>query len=706
MNTKDFLSKNPSQSGIMTFTAANKIIALIVIFAGIWISTQVFAYYMGYSSGILGDPLYVVNSHSGNPYPLYFPLSFLLWFLQYWSHTDLENYLYDASKWMLGCSIFGIVYYAIFGFIGINQRDKHLLGTAKWANKSDLKKAGLLGNKGGVIIGELADARLTSFYDNQKDTIVLKLINPSQKIVQSGVYNTLLAAPTRSGKGVSSVVPTCLSYPGSVIVLDFKGENFDLTSGFRSKLGRVYRWAPMGDVGHHFNPMMEIRGGTDTFSDANLIADILTTPSTGNSSGNANSEHFRTAAKEFLTSVIIHCLTSDWPDKSLSGCSKFLSEVDPNDTGNKKFIYDKMINSEHCSDEAHQQVLKGAGNQAKRPDDEGGSVMSTVSNALSVFSDAHIKLNTVDSEFFIDEFEKTDRPISLYITVPYSDILRISPLIRMFVTLFSRKFTSGETKATNRKFKVPLLFILDEFDKLGKMDELHTAMGIHNGYGIHYFLIIQSLNQLYDIYGKNNSFLAHCRNTVFFATPEIDSAEIISRICGKESVYRQSVSYTGNRTQIGFSSRTLSGQEQERSLISADQVTRMPLDCEIVLTQANNPYIAKKCVYYNDYLFKKRLMPTAFTQRYEAVRLAKETIEIWKSQPKWYEFTITHMAQELGSGKKRGQYRQTSTSTEQSLPPAQAAKAPQKKEQTKTPQEQLVSQENKKLSVTGGGWEG
>jgi type IV secretion system protein VirD4 len=90
-----------------------------------------------------------------------------------------------------------------------------------------------------------------------------------------------------SGKGVSSVIPTLLSYPGSVIVLDLKGENFNLMSGFRAKFGKVYRWAPTGDKGHHFNPLSEIIYGDEAFSEANLIADILTTPASGSGGGNA-----------------------------------------------------------------------------------------------------------------------------------------------------------------------------------------------------------------------------------------------------------------------------------------------------------------------------------------------------------------------------------------------------------------------------------
>jgi type IV secretion system protein VirD4 len=326
--------------------------------------------------------------------------------------------------------------------------------------------------------------------------------------------------------------------------------------------------------------------------------------------------------------VILHCLCSDWKNKSLPGCRQFLSTSDPADSNNKKYIYDLMINSDHGDPAIHQAVVEGATAQRNRPDDEGGSMLSTVNNALAVFADPKIARNTRNSEFYIDEFEQTKVPISLYLTIQYSDVMRIAPLIRMFVTLFSRRFTGGETSATKRKFKVPLLFILDEFDKLGKMDELETNMGIHNGFGIHYFLIFQSLNQLNKIYTKDHSFLAHCRNSIFYApgAGELDSAELISKICGKESVSRSNMSYSGGRGQVGYSNKSLSSQDQERNLINADEVIKLPLDQAILICQGMPPYIMKKNVYYEDPVFKSREFPPAFTTREEAVRIAKDTI--------------------------------------------------------------------------------
>ena len=627
MSNNEFLREKPRDAGGEQFLSfMTKIITISAIVIGVWASTQRFCFFVGYDPILVGRPFYVIR-FKDFIYPLYQPLLILFWVIKYYKRLDIHLYLYKALKIAGYTSVASIIFYVVIDLIIIKGRYQKIFGTARWAKKKDLKKAGLLQKKGGMIIGQLAEAVVFSTYDNVKDSVILHLKKPAHKIIQSGIYNVLLSAPTRSGKGVSSVIPTLESYPGSVIVLDFKGENFDKTSGFRSRFGKVYRWEPTGDKGHHFNPMMEIRGGEDAFSDANLIADILTTPASGG--GNATSDHFQTGAKDFLTALILHCLCSDWKNKSFPGCREFLALSDPTDSDNKKYIYDLMINSDHGDPMIHQAVVEGATAQRNRPDDEGGSMLSTVNNALAVFADAKIKRNTWNSEFYINEFAETKVPISLYLTIQYSDVQRIAPLIRMFITLFSRRFTGGETSATNRKFKVPLLFILDEFDKLGRIDELEMNMGIHNGFGIHYFLIFQSLNQLNKIYTKDHSFLAHCRNSIFYApgAGELENAELISKICGRESISRANVSYSGGRSGIGYANKSYSNQDQERNLINADEVMKLPLNNFILICQGLPPYIGVKNVYYEDPVFKAREYPAAFKDREGALKAAASTIK-------------------------------------------------------------------------------
>jgi len=623
------------------FNFLMKVVTFGAIFFGIWAGTQRFCYLVGYDPGWVGYPFYVIQLGKNFTFPLYNPLLIFYWTLMYFKRTDIHHLIYSGYKIIGYTSFSAIVFYFLIEFVLMKYLSQNIFGTARWGNKKDLAKAGLLQDKGGIILGQLFNASVYSAYDQVKDSVILHLKKAAQKIIQSGIYNVLLSAMTRSGKGVSTVMTTLLSYAGSVIVLDFKGESFKYTSGFRKKFGKVYRWAPTGDNGHHFNPMMEIRSGENAFSDANLIADILTTPSQGG--GNATSEHFQVGAKDFLTGVILHCLCSDWKDKSLPGCRKFLAQGDPVNPNNINYIYDLMINSDHGDEMIHQSIVESAMAQRNRPKDEGGSMLSTVNNALAVFADAKIARNSWNSEFYIEEFAETKVPISLYLTIAYNDVQRIAPLIRLFVTFFSRKFTGGETDANARKFKVPLLIVLDEFDKLGRMDELEMNMGIHNGFGIHYLLIFQSLNQLNKIYTKDHSFLAHARNTIIYApgTGEMETAELVSKICGKESISRTNISYSGGKAQVGYSNKNISAQDQERNLINADEVMKLPNDQLILLSQGLPPYIGKKCVYYEDPVFKARLFPPAFTTREEALKSAASTIKKLGKR-RWFDHGNTY----------------------------------------------------------------
>ena len=658
MNDKnEFLRGKPVDTqGEQLLSFAFKLVAVAIIAAGLQASALKFAWLMGYQAGWLGKPAFVLTLF-GKSFPFYPFWMLFVWTLENLKRTQAHNALYSAWKVSIYASACSIIFYFFLEFVLIRNRKQNIFGSARWAKKKDLKKAGLLQSDGGMIIGQLGSAKVSAAYDLEKKSVILHLKKPAQKIIQSGIYNTNVAAPTRSGKGVSIVIPTCVSYPGSLIVLDFKGENFKYTSGFRKKLGKVYRWEPTGTGGHHFNFMEEIRAGEEAFGDANLIADILTTPPSGG--GDATSDHFRSGAKDFLTSLILHCLTSpDWENKSLPGCREFLAQSDPEDPGNAEYIYDLMINGEHGDPLIHQAVVEGATAQRNRPSDERGSMLSTVNNALNVFANPKIKRNNQNSEFYIDEFAETGKPITLYLTIDYGMVATIAPLIRLFVTLFSRRFTSGETDANARKFKVPLLFILDEFDKLGRMDELEMNMGIHNGFGIHYMLIYQSLNQLDKLYTKDHAFLAHCRNSVFFTpgTGEYASAELISKICGRESFSKANISYSGNRGAMGFNSASLSSQDQERNLINADEIMKFPLDSFILLCQGLPPCIGKKNVYYEDPVFKARCYdpktganPPAFASREEAVRHAAATIKKIQRR-RWYAYKAAPETKDIEMG--------------------------------------------------------
>jgi type IV secretion system protein VirD4 len=151
---------------------------------------------------------------------MYLPPAFFWW----WYHFDA----YAPSIFLEGAAIaasggFGAIGMAI-GMSVWRAREAKVVttyGSARWATRAEISSAGLL-CPDGVVLGRHADDYLR----------------------HDGPEHVLCFAPTRSGKGVGLVVPTLLAWPGSVIVHDIKGENWQLTAGWRAQFGRVLLFDP------------------------------------------------------------------------------------------------------------------------------------------------------------------------------------------------------------------------------------------------------------------------------------------------------------------------------------------------------------------------------------------------------------------------------------------------------------------------------
>lgn len=169
------------------------------------------------------------------------------------------------------------------GFIGwavIAKQNRPLHGAARFANTAEIRKAGLLDPKGGL------------------DKTILVGKKNGRYLTYGGYQFVILAAPTRSGKGVGIVVPNCLNYSDSLVVLDIKGENFDITSGFRAKHGqKVYLFAPFDEAGvtHRYNPLEYISDDP-----AQRLGDIDAIGTALYSGGNQNDKFWSENAKDLF----------------------------------------------------------------------------------------------------------------------------------------------------------------------------------------------------------------------------------------------------------------------------------------------------------------------------------------------------------------------------------------------------------------------
>ena len=138
--------------------------------------------------------------------------------------------------------------------------------------------------------------------------------------------------------------------------------------------------------------------------------------------------------------------------------------------------------------------------------------------------------------------------------------------------------------------------LLDEFASIGKMKILEKGIGYVAGYGMKMMLILQSLDQLYNIYGKENGFLSNCQAQVFYTTNDQTTADYVSKLLGKQTI-RQ---FTQSNKSIGTITKTSSEQFVGKDLLSSDEAGRFPSDKIIIKLSGRNPIKSDKIVYFEE----------------------------------------------------------------------------------------------------------
>ncbi|MFI3246290.1 MAG: type IV secretory system conjugative DNA transfer family protein [Ferrimonas sp.] len=450
-------------------------------------------------------------------------------------------------------------------------------GTARWAKKADIAAADLIHQK----IPE--DAVIVGAWNDPKSRFKTYLWH-------NGAEHFFGVAPTRSGKGVGLVLPTLLHYRHSVLVSDLKGELWELTAGWRASIGqKALPFEPASHQSVGWNPLSEIRINTpDDVGDAQAIALSIV-----DADGKGLHDHWTKTAFALLTGLILHvCYKAQHEAKKRESLTPAeaakepiytasLSTIDAELTkpGRKpKVFYESIIKYPHVNGQPHENAASAAQTMLNTPENEGGSIQSTVLSFLSLYRDPLVKQNTTRSDFKINDLMRSDSPISLYLITQPKDKERLRPLIRLFITMSIRLladgmvFENGRSKAT---YKHRLLFMLDEFPQLGKMEILQEALAYVAGYGLKLYLIAQDLGQLHAHYGKEETITSNCHIQSAYAPLKNDTANYLSAMTGEATVYTNFKSYSG---QVGSLQRSYSTSVQavKRNLLTPDEIMRLP----------------------------------------------------------------------------------------------------------------------------------
>ncbi|MDA9500834.1 conjugal transfer protein TraG [Bradyrhizobium sp. CCBAU 11357] len=547
-------------------------VVLGIVVVSTWGATQWTAAALGYQQR-LGEPWFLIVG-----YRVYLPWRLFEWWFAY------EAYAPEVFEEGGAIAAAGGIAGALFAIVNSvwRARQSQLVttyGSARWATPKEIKAAGLFASKG-VFLGRLEDNYLR----------------------HDGPEHVMCFAPTRSGKGVGLVLPTLLSWTSSAVVHDIKGENWELTSGWRSAFSHCLLFNPTDERSARYNPLLEVRKGAAEVRDVQNIADILVDPE----GALERRTHWEKTSHSLLVGVILHVLYAE-EKKTLTRVTEILA--DPAQSFEKTLRI--MLATNHLGTEAepkvHPVVAATARELLNKSENERSGVLSTAVSFLGLYRDPVVSRNTESCDWRIADLVNAEKPVTLYLVVPPSDISRTKPLIRLILNQIGRRLTETLNTRAGERTQRQLLMMLDEFPALGRLDFFESALAFMAGYGIRAYLIAQSLNQIAKAYGENNAILDNCHVRIAFAANDERTAKRISDALGTATELRAQRNYAGHRLAPWLGHVMVSRQETARPLLTPGEVMQLPPDQAIVLVSGLAPVRAIKLRHYEDANFVSRL---------------------------------------------------------------------------------------------------
>ena len=450
-------------------------------------------------------------------------------------------------------------------------------GDARWANGGEMRKAKLHATTG-LILGKKAGQLLTN----------------------NEPVHALVVAPTRSGKGVGIVIPNLLTWPGSVIVLDIKHENYQRTAGARAQTQPVHMWSPMAEHSASFNPLDFITAsGPNRISDIQRLATILLPQE-----GYGDSMWVNEARSLFMGLVLLVLEDKDKASTLGEVYRTLMSEQDLVQIAEEALDNDEL-------DRTCKELLANFKNKAAK---ERSGVKSNLTQAMGLWANPHIDAATAESSFDLRTLRK--KSASIYVGVAQDQLVTLAPLLNLFFQQ-AVAVLSHELPGKNEPHEV--LMLIDEFPMLGQMETLTKGLALLAGYNIRIVLICQGLGQLEEIYRQGTeAVLQNCALQIFFASNDDSTTNWVSRRLGQRTVKVQS----RNQGQ-DLAAATTSTSYVGRPLMAPEEVRLLRETKAIIFKEKARPILADKIRYYQERRFKKLLLdPPAVEQKPVAVVVA------------------------------------------------------------------------------------
>jgi type IV secretion system protein VirD4 len=518
------------------------------------------------------------------------------WLISSWSQLSWETLNYVKPKLLIGLltpGLASILIYAVYFRKIIAWRlfvpKEKVYGDASWASPSDIKRAKLR-SKEGMMLG----------------------VNDEGYFVSEGFQHALLFAPTGSGKGVGFVIPNCLFWTHSAVVHDIKLENYELTSGWRAKQGQeVFVWEPSNPDGvtHCYNPIDWVsKKPGQMVDDVQKISSLIL----------PKQDFWENEARSLFLGVVLYLIADPSKIKSFGQVVRTMRSDD--------VAYNLAVVLDTMGKAIHPVAYMNIAAFLQKADKERSGVISTMNSSLELWANPLIDSATASSDFNVQEFKK--KLTTVYVGLTPDNINRLQKLMQVFYQQATEFLSRKMPNLKEEPYGV--MFIMDEFPTLGKMDQFKSGIAYFRGYRVRLFLIIQDTQQLKGTYEEAgmNSFLSNSTFRITFAANNYETANLISQLCGNKTVKQMSNSRP-KFFDLNPATRTVNVSEVQRALLLPQEVIQLPRDEQIVLIESFPPIKSRKIQYYSDKFFTSRLLPPIFvpTQKPFDPNAATQTTE-------------------------------------------------------------------------------
>ncbi|MBB3227119.1 type IV secretion system protein VirD4 [Luteibacter sp. Sphag1AF] len=478
-----------------------------------------------------------------------------------------------------------IILWLVVLYFMTREKKQSMHGDARFARASDLREKGMLKtSKNGILVGKF-----------KGDLVRL-----------SGQQFVILAAPTRSGKGVGVVIPNLLDYQESIVVLDIKQENFDLTSGWRKSQGQeIFLFNPFAEDRrtHRWNPLSYVSSDP-----AFRVSDLMSIASMLYPDGSDDQKFWVSQARNAFMAFSLYLFEkwdadqkNDLPmilrTKPTLGALYRLSSGDGTDL---RQLYTWLSQQTFLTSNAQAAFA----NLLSQANETFSSILGTFKEPLNAWINPVLEAATSADDFLLTDVRR--KRMTIYIGIQPNKLAES----RLIVNLFFSQLINLNTKElpqNNPELKHQCLLLMDEFTSIGKVEIIASAVSYMAGYNIRLLPIIQSMAQLDATYGKDVSrtVITNHALQIVYAPREQQDANDYSDMLGYTTVRKQNVTRGKGRGDVSRSE-----SEERRALMLPQELKAMGTDTEVFLYEGiPHPVKCDKIRYYQDSYFTSRLLP-------------------------------------------------------------------------------------------------